>query len=276
METTSIEIAHEGWSAGVSHVDGRLSIPWLRHLGIDRLGPEGCPLVAPWFGRLDRHGYEVLGRTVTLEDQDPRLDHDAEGRPLHGLRTLASDWVIERAGATTVTATTAALASPAFPFPHEMRITVQLSGAGLTLTTVLEAGREGPVPVGFGWHPYLVAGDDPVELWDVDLPFVEQAILHDLLPTASTRRVVPTATRVGPRDDCFLVEPGATARVVGPTTTTSIDLTEGYRWAMVWSPGNAGFICVEPMAGPLLALRDDSGGPVVPPGGRHSATFTLG
>ena len=275
METMSIEIAHEGWSAGVGHVDGRLSIPWLRHLGIDRLGPEGCPLVAPWFGRLDRHGYEVLGRSVTLDERDPRLDHDAEGRPLHGLRTFESDWVIERSDAATITATTTALAGPAFPFPHELRVTVHLSRDGLTLTTVLKAGMQGPVPGGFGWHPYLVAGDDPVDRWTVDLPFVEQVVLDRLLPDGTTVAVDLVPTRMRSRDDCFVARPGAVAEVVGPSTTTTLTLVEGFGWAMVWSPNDAAFVCVEPMAGPLLALCDHSSGPVVPAGRRHSATFTL-
>ena len=42
-----------------------------------------------------------------------------------------------------------------FPFPHRLVVEARLEPAALTLTTTLIAGEQGPVPVSFGYHPFL-------------------------------------------------------------------------------------------------------------------------
>ena len=143
------------------------------------------------------------------------------------------------------------------------------------MITTLRAGPDREVPVGFGWHPYLVAGSDPVDTWCIELPFEEQVVLQDRLPIGASIEVAPAFDVVRERDDCFVARSGQTCDVRSPTTTTSISFDQGFGWAMVWSPEGAPFICIEPIAGPLLSLRDGSAAPVIPAGGRFSAGFTL-
>ena len=43
----------------------------------------------------------------------------------------------------------------AFPFPHRLEIEASLDPGGLRIATALTATGDVPVPVSFGWHPYL-------------------------------------------------------------------------------------------------------------------------
>jgi len=275
MADGPISISHGPWSAGLGHHDGRLSVRWLRRGDIDLLGPEGCPLIGPWFGRLRDHTIAFHDVTVDLDPDDPLVDHDDLDRPLHGLRTGPEDWHLTSPDPSRAVASTTGLSGPAFPFPHEIVAEACVSDAGLEVITTLTPTGPRPVPVAFGWHPYLVAdGADP-DRWSVRLPFVRQVVLADLLATSQTATVEPAEDVVRPRDDCFLAKSGDTARIVGPTAATEIELASGYGWAMVWSPEGADFVCVEPMAGPLLALEEPSDAIVVSPGGSFQCTFRI-
>ena len=46
----------------------------------------------------------------------------------------------------------------------------ELQPGGLTIATTLEAGREGPVPVSFGFHPYVGLPGLPRAQWTLSLP----------------------------------------------------------------------------------------------------------
>ncbi len=49
-----------------------------------------------------------------------------------------------------------------FPFPHLVEVAVTLAHRRLEVITTIIASAEGPVPVAFGWHPYLA----PPGAWD--------------------------------------------------------------------------------------------------------------
>jgi aldose 1-epimerase len=275
MADGPLSISHGPWSAGLGHHDGRLSVRWLRRGGVDLLSPEGCPLVGPWFGRLRDHRIAFHGVVADLDPDDPRIEHDDLGRPLHGLRTRPEDWHLSSPDPSRALASTTGLSGPAFPFPHEIVVEASVSEAGLEVTTALSPTGSLPVPVAFGWHPYLVAGGGDPGRWTVRLPFDRQVVLADLLPTSQTATVELAEDVVRPRDDCYLARPGDSAMIVGSTGSTEIELASGYGWAMVWSPEGADFVCVEPMAGPLLALEESSGATVVAPGGSFRCTFRI-
>lgn len=275
MDVEPLSICHGSWSAGLGHHDGRLSVRWLRRGDVDLLGPEGCPLIGPWFGRLRDHRIAFDGVTVDLDPGDPRIDHDDLGRPLHGLRTGPDDWHLFSPDPSRALASSTGLSGPAFPFPHEISVEVALTTAGLEVTTTLTPTGSRAVPVAFGWHPYLVAGGADPERWSVHLPFDRQVVLADLLATSQTASADLVEDIVRPRDDCFFAREGDTARIEGPTSATAIELTSGYGWAMVWSPERSDFICIEPMAGPLLALEEPSEAIVVSPGENFRCTFRI-
>ena len=277
MDDQTIAISHGCWSAGLGHHDGRLSVRWLRRDGADLLAPEGCPLIGPWFGRLRGHGYDHDGLVVDLDPADPHLDHDEVGRPLHGLRTDRSDWTIGAAGPARAIASTTAWTGPTFPFSHRIVVTATLSDAGLEVATTLLVHEDAriAVPVGFAWHPYLVVGDDAPETWRISLPFLDQVVLEDLLPTGTTVPTAPEVEALRARDDCFVAQVGQSATITGATSRTTIDLVEGFGWAMVWSPQAGGFLCIEPMAGPLLALDGDPDTIEIPPGHQLDTMFRI-
>lgn len=270
-----LHLATGPWSAVLAHRGGRLSITSLQRDGADLLAPDGCPLIAPWFGRLPSHRISCLGRQAELDPADPELDHDEDGRPLHGQRSPEGAWRIERRSGRSAEASTDALSGSRFPFPHRLTAEVALGPLGLEVTTRLEAGPEGPVPAAFAWHPYLVADGSPSS-WRLELPFREQLELVDLLPTGASTMRGPSSEPIAPRDDCFAAEAGDVASLVGEASRTSLSFGPGYGWAMVWSPPNAGFACVEPMAGPLLSVASDDPAVVVPAGGELVASFAIG
>src|SRR5262249_46640283 len=68
----------------------------------------------------------------------------------------------------------------AFPFPHEIAVAYDLRGDTLTLTTTLRATGDVPVPVSFGWHPYLRLPGVARAEWQVAMPVRRRAILDEL------------------------------------------------------------------------------------------------
>src|ERR1700758_2002025 len=52
----------------------------------------GIPLLYPWANRLAQSGYEVLGRTVSLDLKSPLLHGDEHGLPIHGIKWSALPW----------------------------------------------------------------------------------------------------------------------------------------------------------------------------------------
>ena len=65
----------------------------------------------------------------------------------------------------------------AFPFPHELRVQLELREDTLTVATILVSTGEVAVPVSFGWHPYLRLPGVPRADWQVELPVRRRAIL---------------------------------------------------------------------------------------------------
>ena len=75
----------------------------------------------------------------------------------------------------------------AFPFPHRVRWEATLEGTTLTIATTIHASGDVPVPVSFGYHPYLrLPGVDRAD-WEVTIPVRERLKLD--------RRMIPTGER---------------------------------------------------------------------------------
>ena len=85
-----------------------------------------------------------------------------------------------------------ALAAPSeplelFPFAHELRFDASLSDQALTITTTSRATGEDPVPVSFGYHPYLRVPGAGRETWKVTLGAFRHLIVDE--------RMIPTGER---------------------------------------------------------------------------------
>ena len=246
----------------------------------------GLPLLAPWANRLPGWRYRAAGIEVDLEGLD--LATDPAGLPIHGTLTARPGWRLERLAAEPDRAVLAAgfdygawpelLA--AFPFPHRLTVTAALQGASLAVTTTLAATGQRPVPVAFGWHPYLRLPGAPRAAWRLLLPRRTHLELDDRgLPTGKSADEPAEADPVGERtyDDLYALEDDPGGRRLGLEAAGRrlvVGYGDGYDHAQVFAPPGVEFVCLEPMTGPTAALAAGST-PLVAPGDTFAARFTV-
>ena len=273
----------------------------LRHRGDELLGQRrglrayvadratmGIPLLYPWANRVGRRHFEVAGREVTIDPEVTPVRLDADGLPMHGLLSAATGWQVERhealadgavLGARFDFAAHEALVA-AFPFAHELRFEAALAGPRLTITTTVRASGDGPVPIAFGYHPYLRLPGMAREDWHVEVPVREQLRLDaQMLPTgervgaevfagpagrADVRRCLCRARRrraLRPRGE----RPADRARL-----PRRLSLCAGLR------SGRDDVIAFEPMTAPTNALVDGGAElPLLAPGESYEAGFSI-
>ena len=271
----------------------------LRHRGEEVLGQRkglanyaetgssmGIPLLHPWANRLDGFAYAVAGRKVefSAESAPVRL---AGGLPIHGLLSGSPLWEVTGAQAGEEGARLDARLDfgaheqllAAFPFPHELIQTVYLWERSLSIETTLRATGEGPVPVSFGYHPYLRLPGVPRSEWRAEMPVGRQAVLDERsIPTGEWRDVELPPGELGGLvlDDLFTDlgrRPVFAISAAGRELRVRFD--QGYPYAVVWSPEGEDFICFEPMTAPTNALVTGEGLRLVEPGDAFTARFTV-
>jgi aldose 1-epimerase len=273
----------------------------LRHRGAEVLGQRrglrayvaeratmGIPLLYPWANRVARRRFAVAGRDVAIDPEATPLRLDADGLPMHGLLTAASGWKVERHELTADGAVLAAsfdfgahaALMAAFPFAHQLRFEATLAGPTLTIATTVEAPGDGPVPIAFGYHPYLRLPGVARQDWHVEVPIREQLRLDaQMLPTGERVSAEVHAGRLGARtfDDAFVAPPGGAPFVLaGAGRRIELAFLRGYPYAQVFAPAEDDVIAFEPMTAPTNALVDD--GPELPllaPGESYEASFAI-
>jgi galactose mutarotase-like enzyme len=272
----------------------------LRHRGEELLGQRGglakyaesgssmgIPLLHPWANRLDGLRYAVGGREVELDPDATPLRLDANGLPIHGLATASPHWELTAAEADAagarLSATLDFAAHPellaGFPFPHRLEMTATLAGRTLTVETELVATGDVPVPVAFGYHPYLRLPGVPRPEWRVALPVRRRAHLDERgIPTGEDEPSSPPAGPLGDRDydDLFpeLCHPPE-FWLEGGGRRLEVRFEQGYPCAQVYGPPGEDHFCFEPMAAPTNALVTGERLRLVPPGERYVAGFSI-
>ncbi len=248
----------------------------------------GIPLLHPWANRLDADEYRVNGTAVRLRPDSRLVARDEHGLPIHGLLGGSPHWRLRRAvanghGAWGLSAELDFAAHPelleAFPFPHRVALDVGLRRRTLTVRTTLTATGDHPVPASFGFHPYLRLPGVAREEWHVSLPAMRHVELDERsIPTGASRPVAAQAGPLGARafDDGYVdVAAGAEFAVSGGGRSVVVRFEEGYPAAQVFAPATEDVICFEPMTAPTNALRSGDRLPVVAPGERYAATFSI-
>ena len=238
----------------------------------------GIPFLHPWANRLSAERYRAAGKAVRLPAGLPREEH---GLAIHGLRPAA--WTARRVGAcgdrAILDAELEFAGHPAFPFPHRIEQRVTLGPAALRIDTTLHATGAGPVPVTFGFHPYLALPGDEREEWSLTLP-TRRRLLADarLIPTGegvveyAERR--PLADRTfddgydGLGERPFFV-------VAGGGRDVTVTFLEGYPVAQVFAPADGDYVCFEPMTAPTDALVTGRGLRLAAPGTTFTAAFEI-
>src|SRR2546426_9091106 len=141
----------------------------------------GIPLLYPWANRLAEPRYRVLGKEIVLDQSSPLLHLDEHGLPMHGVPWSLLHWVVTEARQDFLAArlewSTSDLLA-VFPFRHRVELAAILRPDGLTLETTLVASSEGPVPVSFGFHPYLGLPEPSRANWHLELPAMRKLVLN--------------------------------------------------------------------------------------------------
>ena len=240
----------------------------------------GIPLLHPWANRLADWSYEALGRRVDLRALEGFVPPDGEtGLPIHG--TVPGPWEVVEAG----DARLAAERRPAederfraaFPFPHRIRLEIDLDGATLRVRTTVEALGE-PVPVAFGFHPYLTLPGVPRAAYRVELPVRRRLVLDARkIPTGETEAVEPFAGELGDRvfDDGYdRLDDGPVFAVEGGGRRLELRFKENFGFAQVFAPAEQDLVCFEPMTAPADALRTGAFA-LATDGAPYSAAFSI-
>lgn len=277
----------------------------LRHGGEELLGqrngPEGyaerqstfgIPLLHPWANRLRAWEYEQAGKTVHLDRESPVLKADPDtGLPIHGALAASPYWEVTELDADQTEAwLEAALDYGAhdellavFPFPHRLHMSARLGAGELSVRLTVDSTGDIPVPIAFGFHPYLSLPGGSRQDWQIELPVRRRALLDEHgIPTGEHRDLAPgeLAGPLGSRtfDDSFDALDGEPPvfSVADPGRRVSVAYSEGYPVAQVYAPEGSSLIAFEPMTAPVDALSSGQGLRLVDPGQSFTAEFTIG
>jgi len=268
----------------------------LRHRGEELLGLRagldaylaqgktfGLPLLYPWANRLGDWSYEAAGRSVALDRDSPLVRAEEHGLPIHGALARGLRWEVTRRepsalGAELDWGADADLMA-LFPFAHRVALDLRLEPGALHVATTVDAAPGGPVPLAFGFHPYLAPPGAPRAEWELGLP-ARTALSLDArgLPDGGTREMAAERLTLGERafDDLFAVAEGeAVFAVAAGGRRLAIEYGAGYPYAQVFAPPGQELVCFEPMTAPTNALRTGDGLRLVPPGEAATAAFAL-
>jgi aldose 1-epimerase len=150
---------------------------------------------------------------------------------------------------------------------------------GLTLETTLVASSEGPVPVSFGFHPYLRLPGAKRANWQLEMPAMRKLVLDRRgIPTGDEEPFGRFDAQLGQSgfDTGFaLIDERASFSVRGGSYRVSVDLLQGYRYMQLFAPNDKEYIALEPMTAPTSALTSGRELPLVGPGQQFRAVFGI-
>ena len=223
----------------------------------------GIPILYPWANRLGTNTYTAEGATVTLTAGRDGVRTDPNGLPIHGVLAGYPRWRVTAESANELTAEVDFGADPellaSFPFPHLLALTVRLSGRALTVRTAVTPTGNQPVPLCFGFHPYLQLPGVPRDQWIIETPPMRRLHLDGQgLPTGETTPQRATNEPLGDKafDDGYdEVADGAVFVLSGGGRRVEVHFEQGYPAAQIFAPLSEDVVCFEPMTAPTDALR---------------------
>ena len=241
----------------------------------------GIPLLYPWANRLSAAGYDVDGAVVTLTPGSGGVRADANGLPIHGVLAAYPGWLITARTANRLTAALDYSGNPrllaAFPFPHVLTQDITLADRTLTIATTVTPTTAAPVPLCFGYHPYLQIPVVPRADWVLETPALRRLPVDDSgIPTGAHENWPACSEALGARtlDDGFdRVPEGAVFALSGGGRRIEVTYHQGYPAAQLFAPAGDDLVAVEPMAATTDALR--RGDYAVAAGGPVTARFSI-
>jgi galactose mutarotase-like enzyme len=227
----------------------------------------GIPLLHPWANRLGGFTYAAAGRDVALDASTKGLHVDGHGLPIHGVLAAYKGWDVCEVGAQTLTAELDFGADPqllaAFPFPHRLTLEIEQTARHLSVTTTLTPTSDQPVPVSFGFHPYLTLPGVPRERLVLRAPAMTRILTDGRgLPTGEREPVPARGSALGDAelDDHFTdLGPTPEFTLAGGGHELTMRLVEGYTHLQLFTPPDRPIMAIEPMTAPTDALRSGDG-----------------
>ena len=249
----------------------------------------GVPLLYPFANRL--RGDRCLWRGVALDVAGvPGLKRDGNRLPIHGSLVRFGEWTSLSTRCGDLAVAEAALEWDrhlpffgGYPFRHRLKVRYELGGRTLRVVTRVEP-LDGPMPISFGWHPYLAFPTAARRETLLQLPDREHIELDALmLPSRDRGHMVVTGRHAKGTctlsghvfDDLFRVGADARAAVHPPLGGARIEFEGGYTFLQVYAPEDSGFVCLEPMTAPGAALSDAVDLPEAAPDRPYEASFSL-
>jgi len=244
--------------------------------------PTAIALLHPWANRLRSPEYEIAGRRVALDLDAPNVHTDPNGLPIHGLVAGSPHWELLEAeparlrGRLDYAAHEELMAG--FPFPHVLELGAELTDDRLEIATELTPTGDVPVPIAFGFHPYLRLPDLERERWRVELPVTSRMVLDErMLPIGRSEpvRIPPGPLGDADYDDAFdgLGDPPEFV-LAGAGRRVTLRFLEGYRFAQVFAPRGRDFISFEPMTAPISPF-ESALTQLAAPGTSYHARFAI-
>ncbi|MFZ0569920.1 MAG: aldose 1-epimerase [Rhodomicrobium sp.] len=241
----------------------------------------GIPLLYPWANRLAGYSYKAAGRDVTLDPSSPFLHFDENRLPIHGVPWPLLSWEVIDAKRDRVTARlewSRQESLAVFPFRHQLELTATLAADALTLTTTIIANEDDPVPVSFGFHPYLGLPGARAD-WRLAAPPMNRLVLDRRgIPLGVEEPFSGLDTKLGELylDDGFaLLNERAALAIAAAGRLVAVEWLEGYRYAQIYAPKNKDYIALEPMTAPTNSLKSGRGLRLVERGGTFRAAFRI-
>jgi aldose 1-epimerase len=295
LEESSVRTLVAGDLQAVLLPDHGMLVASLRYKGVEILrrvedlkaaaargSSAGIPLLYPWANRLAEPRYCVLGKELVLDRSSPLLHFDEHGLPMHGVPWPLLSWLVTEARQDFMRAQLDWSSSnllAVFPFRHCVELAATLCPESLTLETTVVASSESPVPVSFGFHPYLGFSEPSRANWHLKLPAMRKLVLDGRgIPTGDEERFAGFNDELGESsfDEGFaLTDEQTTFAVAGAACKVSLELLAGYRYAQVFAPKDKDYIALEPMTAPANALGNGRGLRFVAPGERFRAAFRI-
>jgi aldose 1-epimerase len=255
-------------------------VAWPRTITDFRAGSAtAIPIVHPWVNRLGAWEYTAAGQHVDLRGQ--QLPTDTNGLPIHG-NLYAAPFEVLRAEPSRVVTRFDYGAHPdklcAFPFPHTLTIDARLHATtGLTLATEVAATSTTPVPVSFGWHPYLKLPAGGRSAWDLTWPACEHIEVDaHIIPTGVRTPIPAERAPIGRRtfDDHYALGADRTFAISGAGRSLRLTFGDAYPFAQLFVPPRRQLVAIEPMSAEIDALGRGIA-PLCAPGEVFRAEFTI-
>jgi galactose mutarotase-like enzyme len=270
----------------------------LRHRGEELLGQRGglaryvaerstmgIPLLHPWANRVARRDFRVAGREVDLWAHPELYTLGPKGLPIHGLLAAAAGWSVDRHEDTPEGSHLVASFDFAahedlmtvFPFPHQLQVEAEVSDQTLTIATTVRASGDVPVPITFGYHPYLRLPGVDRSAWLAEIPVRERVVLDsEELPTGELEQADVASGPLGSRtfDDEFEA-PAEPFALAGGGRRIEVSFERGYPFAQVYAPDDDDVIAFEPMTAPTNTLVSGQDLNLLEPGESYEASFSI-